>query len=488
MKKRLLTVVLVVLSVTAVAQTQPKVLDLQECHRLALESNNELKISKEKVSEAEALEKMALSEMFPKLSANATYNWNQKSIQLLSDEQQSDINHIGTTVSSNLTTSMASTITQLMQTNPTMAQLLLQSLGALNLESTLNGMGESITDALNTDMTHVWTGAVTVTQPVYLGGKLRELYKTARTYREVQGLQYNQEQEELLIKVDEAYWQVISVQKKQQLAQQYVNLLDTLNQNVEALKDAEMATDADVTKVRVKLNEAQMSLAKANSGLALSKMLLYQICGLDVMGNYEVVESADLQSHQALDNIDMTAVLDSRRELQMLEKSQEIANSAVKIAASGLKPNLMATGAYIVTNPNLYNGFQNEFGGMFTVGAVLNIPICHADAIYALKAAKHKRNVVQYQLQDATDKIKLQVNKVNYELNVSNAKKTQAETNLTNAEENLHNAQVSFQAGMISSSDLMAAQTAWLSASSELLDATIEVQMNYLYLQQALGK
>ena len=78
--------------------------------------------------------------------------------------------------------------------------------------------------------------------------------------------------------------------------------------------------------------------------------------------------------------------------------------------------------------------------------------------------------------------------KLNYELAVANSKLTQAQTNLKNAEENLSMAQESFAAGVISSSDLMAAQTAWLSASSELLDAGIEVQMDYLYLNQALGR
>lgn len=64
----------------------------------------------------------------------------------------------------------------------------------------------------------------------------------------------------------------------------------------------------------------------------------------------------------------------------------------------------------------------------------------------------------------------------------------QAQSNLENAEENLRLADESFDAGVISSSDLMAAQTAWLSAKSEVVDAEIETRMDYLYLQQALGR
>ena len=105
-----------------------------------------------------------------------------------------------------------------------------------------------------------------------------------------------------------------------------------------------------------------------------------------------------------------------------------------------------------------------------------------------MKAARHRRNQVQYELEEAKGMIELQVNKLNYELEVANRKLAQAQSNLENAEENLRLADESFEAGVISSSDLMAAQTAWLSAKSEVVDAEIETRMDYLYLQQALGR
>ena len=71
---------------------------------------------------------------------------------------------------------------------------------------------------------------------------------------------------------------------------------------------------------------------------------------------------------------------------------------------------------------------------------------------------------------------------------MANAKLTEATSNMEEAEENLQLAQDSFAAGLISSSDLLMAQTAWQQAGTELLDARIEVQMDYLYLRQALGE
>ena len=464
-----------------------QVLNLAECHRLALASNNHLKIAQERVAETEALKGAALAQFFPKVTVNGTYNWNQKSISLLSDEQQAAINNMGTTVMSQVTPALQPLVAQLMQSDPQLAMTLLQSLGTMHLEETLNGVGQEITDAFNVDMTNVFAGAVTVCEPIYLGGKIRAMYKTAKLTNQAAVLQADQEQERLLIAVDEAYWRVVSLQHKCELARQYCSLLDTLNHDVSVMLEEGVATQSDMTQVRVKLNEAQMSLTKAENGLALSKMVLCQMCGLDLNGNYVIEDDIALVALLPADTLDMQRIWDSRTEIKLLEIGEQMAKSNVKMATSGLLPNVGVQGSYVFSNPNVYNGFQNKFAGMFTAGVVVNIPICHAEDFLAVKAAKHKRNEVQYELEEARNAIELQVNKLNYELEVANKKMVQAQSNLLNAEENLRLADESFEAGVISSSDLMTAQTAWLSAKSEVVDAEIEIRMDYLYLQQALG-
>ena len=289
--------------------------------------------------------------------------------------------------------------------------------------------------------------------------------------------------------MDEAYWTVVSVKHKKELAEQYAALLDTLNSHVEEMVRAEVATKGDLTKVRVKLNEAQMSLTKATNGLALAKMLLAQRCGMPLDTVFDV-ESGEwsVASGQWSADINMDTVWENRKEMKMLRISDSVAQNAVVMARSTLLPNVVVTGGYLVSNPNLFNGFSNEFGGTFTAGVVVNIPIFHPGGVYALKAAKHKRQEVMYQMEEAKEMIELQVNKVKFELDLAYKKLEQANSNLENAEENLKLADESFKAGMCSSSDLMAAQTAWIKAESEVLDAEIEIEMSKLYLKQALGE
>lgn len=172
----------------------------------------------------------------------------------------------------------------------------------------------------------------------------------------------------------------------------------------------------------------------------------------------------------------------------MLRIADSIAAQGVRIAASTLKPNIAVSGGYLMTNPNVFDGFKNEWGGSWMAGVVVNIPIVHPSGVYAIKAAKAKRNEVVWQIEEAKEMIALQVKKLSCELELAYKHLAQAKSDLSVAENNLRLADESFKAGMCSSSDLMAAQTAWMKAESEIIDAQIEIEMDKIYLNQALGE
>lgn len=486
MKERLIAFLLfAILATTAGAQ---QVLTLDQCRSMALEANKGLKVSEEKKVETSNLRKVALWQMLPKVGATGGYVWMDKTVNLLSDEQKDRINNMGNTVQDDLTASLRDQLADLPIGGDVIGNIVTNLIANSDLSSSLNGVGRDITDALETDTRNTAVGIVTLSQPIYLGGKLMALYKTASLLDRLSGIEYDKKREETLIAVDEAYWQVVSVKHKKELAENYAALLDTLNHNVEQLVAAEMATKGDLAKVRVKLNEAQMNLTKATNGLALAKMLLAQRCGMPLDSEFEVSENNPVLALTSQQTIDMDDVWRNRREMQMLRISDSIAAQGVRLASSTLKPNIAFTGGYLFSNPNLFNGFQNEFGGTLMAGVVVNVPILHPGGIYSVKAAKAKRREVAYQIEEAQEMIELQVNKLNYELELAYKKLDQAQSNMVQAEENLRLADESFKSGMCSSSDLMAAQTAWISAKSDILDAEIEIEMNSVYLRQALGK
>ena len=487
-KKLILTAFALTLASMVGAQ---EVLTLDTCRARALRANTGLKRSGVKMEETEALQKVALWQMLPKVSANGGYMWMEKSVNLLSDDNKERISHMGDETVNDLSTALHNEFDDIPVFGNAISTRLDNAITNANLGPHLNDIGEEIVQGMETDTRNMGVATMTLTQPVYMGGKLVAAYRTARLLNELSGLEYNKERGATLVAVDEAYWQVVSVQHKKELAEQYAALLDTLERNVQMAVEAEMATKGDLAKVRVKRNEAQMNLTKATNGLALAKMLLAQRCGMPLESEYEVTgiigdEEAESLGSQYASSLD--EVYARRSEMKMLRISDSIAREGVRMAASTLKPNVAVTGGYLLTNPNVFNGFSNSWGGTWMAGVVVNVPLVHVGGIYAIKAAKAKRREVELQTEEARELIELQVSKVRYELELAYKKKVQAESSLVEAEENLRLADESFKAGMCSSSDLMMAQTAWMQARTEVIDANIEIAMGKVYLKQALGK
>ena len=467
-----------------------EVLTLDSCRARALRANSALKRSAIKQEETSALEKVALWQMLPKVSANGGYLWMEKRVNLLSQEQKERLGHMGDEVVADLGAAVHTEFDDLPVVGSSIADRINNMIGSSNLGPHLNEVGNDIVQGLETDTRNMGVAAVTLTQPIYLGGKLAAAYRTARLVNELSGVEYDKERAATLVSVDEAYWQVVSVQQKKELAERYAALLDTLERHVTLALEAEMATQGDLAKVRVKRNEAQMSLTKATNGLALAKMLLAQRCGMPLESRFEVADlHPDLplgDSRQGLPAMD--DIYAHRSEMRMLGISDSIAREGVRLAASSLKPNIMATGGYMVSNPNVFDGFSNSWGGSAMAGVVVNVPLVHVGGIYAVKAAKAKRREIAMQTEEARELIELQVNKVYYELELAYRKRAEAESLVDEAEENLRLADESFKAGMCSSSDLMMAQTAWLQAQTEWVDAGIEIAMGKVYLRQATGR
>ena len=488
---RLIVIGLLLLSTTCA--TAQESLSLQECRRRALEANKGLKQAELKCVETDALEKAALMQLFPKVSANGGYMWMEKSVNLLNDEQKDRLRHMGDKVQGDVNTALHNEFSDLnigdLNIGDMIADRLEQSLVNADLSGSLNSVGNDIVEGMETDTRNMGVVTFTLTQPIYMGGKLLAMHRTAQLMSHLAGVELDKKQQETLVAVDEAYWQVVSVEHKRQLAERYAALLDTLTNNVELLVEAQMATQGDLAKVRVKRNEAQMMLTKANNGLRLSKMLLAERCGMPLNSDFQLrdafLEEESSKYEKERDSLD--DVYSRRTEMRMLRISDSIARQSVVMAASTLQPNIAFTGGYLLSNPNVFDGFSNTWGGTWMAGVAVNLPLVHPAGIFAIKAAKTKRREVAYQMEEARELIALQVEKLCCELEQACSHLTEAQSDLEAAEENMKLADESFKAGMCSSSDLMAAQTAWMKAQGEVIDARIEIAMGRTYLDQAMG-
>lgn len=469
-----------------------EVLSLDSCRALAIANNKELLISREKINAAHYQKKAAFTNYLPNISATGGYMRSQKEISLLSDAQKGALGSVGTQVSGALQNGIAGMIAQ----NPGLAQnqqfmAIVQSLGNIDIATPLNGLGNSLAEAFRTDTRNMYAGALTLTQPLYMGGKIRAYNKITKYAEELARQQHSSGMQEVILSTDQAYWQVISLASKQKLAEGYLELLQKIESDVDKMIAEGVATKADGLSVKVKVNEAEMTLTKVSDGLSLSKMLLCQLCGLDLSTPITLQDEkeTDLAPTPVAGNgIDINNVYATRPEVRSLELATQIYKQKVNVTRSEFLPSVALMGSYMATNPSVFNSFENKFKGMWNVGVMVSVPIWHwGEGIYKVKAAKAEARIAQYQLDDAKEKIELQVSQSAFKVNEAAKKLIMAEKNLEKADENLRYANLGFEEGVIPASNVLEAHTAWLSAQSEKIDAQIDVKLTEIYLKKATG-
>ena len=484
MKKVFLLTFLLSFTFTVKAQS---FLNLDSCRALALANNKDLLISNEKISAAHYQRKAAFTNYLPNFSATGAYMRNQKEFSLLNNDQKAALSGLGT----NLAGPIQQAATEIATAHPDLAPLISSLSGKLGaVLPALDQAGNSLVDALRTDTRNVYAGAITLTQPLYMGGKIRAYNKITKYAEELAQEQHHGGMQEVIMSTDQAYWQVISLVNKKKLAEGYLKLLQQLDSDVEKMINEGGATKADGLSVRVKVNEAEMTLTKVEDGLSLARMLLCQLCGIDLSSPITLADEnmEDIPLLTTDPHFDLSTAYENRPEIRSLELATQIYKQKVNVTRAEHLPSIALMGNYMVTNPSVFNSFENKFKGMWNVGVMVQIPIWHwGEGIYKTRAAKAEARIAQYQLQDAREKIELQVNQAAFKVKEAGKKLVMSSKNMEKAEENLRYATLGFKEGVIATSNVLEAQTAWLSAHSEKIDAQIDVKLTEIYLKKSLG-
>ena len=480
-----------------------RLLTLDSCRAMALRNNKQMSVAKMKQEVNANLRKSARTAYLPKVNAVGGYLWMSREMSILNDDQKEALGNMGTNTTAKLQDALAPLASQLpAATQQKMAGDMAAFGGALNQ------VGEGIVEGFRTDTRNMFGGAVTVTQPVFMGGALVAANKIADINEKMAANTLEMKRQNTLYNIDQVYWQVVSLRHKQTLAESYVEIVKKLKGDVQKMIDQGVATKGDGLSVGVRVNEAEMALTQVQDGLALSKMLLCQLIGLD---EDEAIELADETTHPqplpmregsdysqgGLSAEELTTPLSvreglgggsSRPELKILQNTVDLSKQTTNALKAGNLPTVLLMGGYMVSNPNTFNGFEKKFGGVWNVGVVVRVPVWNwGDVKYKVRASKGATAMANLELDDAREMISLQVRQSNFKVKEAQKKLTMAQSNVANADENLRMANLAFKEGTASFTTVMEAQTAWNAAQSQLIDAEIGVKLSEVELQKALG-
>ncbi len=447
------------------AQENVITLSLDSCRALAVNNNKEIRMTESEKQAAFYERKAAFTKYLPRISATGAYMYTSKELSLLSDKQKEKLGNLGSDIA---------------KMQPALEEL----------SGMLNGVGNSLVDALHTDTRNMAAVGVVLSQPVYMGGKISAYNRITRYAEKIAESQHDLALQDVIVEVDEAYWQIVSLQSQKRLAESYMELVRKLDNDVQCMISEGFATKADGLSVKVKVNEAQVALIKVDNGLALSRMLLCQLCGLDLD---TPIMLDDESKDKELDNpMPVTASVENalllRPELNMLSLSADIYKEKVRLARAEFMPNVALTGGYLSSYPSVFNSFETKMKGMWSVGVMVNVPlVTFGERFFKVKAARAEAISAVFRLEETREKVELQVNQNQRKVNEAAVRLQAACKSCEEADENLRYATFGMQEGVIPVSNVLEAQTAWLRSHSERVSSQIDLKLANLYLLKSAG-
>ena len=470
------------------------VYSLEQCRQMALENNKRMGILEQKKIQAAEERKAAFTKNLPSVSATGAYLYNSRETSLLAHDMMLPIGSVAPDGSFTFTPEQVNNRFTVVDGQPV-------PLDASGMPFDPRTQPEKILwkqyttipkDALTFDTRQVFAAALTLAQPLYMGGKIRAFNRIARMNESLSQAQKDAAASQVVLSTDQAYWGIVSLIHKKRLAQSYLALLERLEQDVEALRREGVATRSDELSVQVRLNQARMSLTQVEDGLTLSKMNLAMICGWPLEEDFSLSDSLAAPAGEKDLRAARTPVeqaVENRKEIQSLNLAVDMLREKERITRSDYLPSLALTGGYLLSSPNVYNGFSRSVKGMFNVGVMLKVPLfAWNERGHKMKAARAETQIARLELEEAREKIELQIRQSEFHLSAAHKKAAMAASDLEKARENLRYAQLSFREGVATLTNVFEAQAAWLAAYSQDVDARIDVTMAGVYLLNATGE
>ena len=432
--------ILILIGLGAMAQ---EAMSLEQCRTKAIGHNKELKMANYQKAAAESNQKAARTAYFPSLSAGADimYLPNMEGIEM-------DGGFLPTAESE-------------------------EAALAGNFSGTSNVWSPGM--SMELDNISVVMGNVSLTQPIYAGGRIQNSNKQADLAVNIYKQNYNLKYSEVIERTDQAYWTIASVKANVYLAEKYIAMLTELEEQMTDMYKLGLVPASEKLKVTVQKNQAELNLLKARNGLRLAKINLNQIMGNELQTEINIDDSLKQDIQLISFDQGIQRAYANRSELGILQNQVSIAKYDKKIALADYLPSVGVSASY---GTNYVSNYMEDLSFNSQIAGQISIPL------FSWGQGKHKQEAAQMRIREAEtnlnntrELINLEVQSVRIEIEEAYQSILIARKNVDEAKESLSETQASFDAGLNTTTDLLNSQAQWQNAQTQLISSLADYEV-----------
>jgi outer membrane protein len=397
-------------------------LTLEESVSIALKNNVSVKLANEKVKEAQAEKSQALSYFFPKIYSSSSYT--------RLDEKSE----------------MASTI-------------------------------------LSDD--EIYDYNLNLVQPIFHGGLLpaynlqKENLKASQSY-------FESAQNNLVMEVKKAYFQVLGAEKFKQVAEESVTLTKAHLNTVEAYFKEGIVSEVEVLRVKVALANARQNLIDADNNLELAKSYFNSLLNRNLGQEVVLEDILHAKDYDILLSSAISQAINSRPEIKEAGSRLKISQSGVSIARSSLLPQVSLIG-----NWDKIKGAElpiDEWQESWSAIVSVEMDIWDwGENLNGVRKANAQFEQTKSSLTLLVNNIELEVRQSYFKLLSEKEKIKVQEEAVKEAEKNFRDTSLRFKEGVSNNTDVLDAQTLLSQAKTNYYQALYEYNIAVSELERAVG-
>lgn len=335
-------------------------------------------------------------------------------------------------------------------------------------------------------MRGMYMAGLSVTQPLYAGGRIVAGNKLARIGQESAAETLRKTRMEVVADADQAYWNYIAVGRKIRMLEAYRTQMDTLYSQVETAVKAGMGTDNELLRINAKRSEINYQLQKARNGADLCRLALCHVLGRPL--DTQIVPADTIIKVSAPAQLDESIAF--RPELRLLRQQVAARKQQVKVARGDILPQIGLSAGYAWYGNIKMNGMtadaqgnyipysQRLDDGLGLVMASISIPLFHwGEGLKKIRQAKLDLQNAHLDLQQNTRLLSIEARQAVQNLTDGYNMVKTAELGSRQAEENLRVMRDRYANGLSTLTDLLDAQSQWQQAESNRIEALTQYKI-----------
>lgn len=346
-------------------------------------------------------------------------------------------------------------------------------------------------------MRGTYMAGITLTQPLYAGGKIMTGKKLSKLGESIAAEQKRMTMMDVLVEADNAYWTLIAVRQKVKMLDSYKEQMDALYSQVETAVRAGLSTENELLRIEASRSDVLYQVQKARNGEDLCRMSLCRITGIDSGTELELTDTTIHVNEPGL----LTGDINERPEFNLLKHQMDVTQKQIQMSRADMLPTVGLVAGYtyygnIKLNSMVDAGngslvpYSQEFrDGLGAVMLSVKIPIFEWGAnMNKVKKAKFDFRNAELELSKNSRLMNLEIQSAIKNIYDSYQLVKTAETGLEQAEENLRVTSNKYNVSMALLTDLLDAQSQWKQAKSNLIEAQTQYKIYETEYLRATGR